>query len=187
MYLVAQPAVACPRHLVKNQAHLLPVCAYPWGTTAPGLEASARSCPASLAPPANTRPHRVSQAQSSHPGEVPISPRSEIPGKLAFHSPWRVYHPGLRGEMRQPARSPRADSLMVTIQVLHVFISLPIPYWGASPLFLGPLIGGGPELAVGSGSQSASEVFGLVSRQTRKLWSAPHPDHILSQTHATHR
>lgn len=51
----------------------------------------------------------------------------------------------------ETAQSPRADSLMVTIQTLCVFISLPISYWGVCLLFLRPLAGGGPGLAVASG------------------------------------
>lgn len=44
---------------------------------------------------------------------------------------------------------------MGTIQAVRVFISLPIPDWGANRLFLGPLTGGGPGLAADSGGQSA--------------------------------
>lgn len=39
---------------------------------------------------------------------------------------------------------------MVTIQAPRVSFFLPVPYWGANPLFLGALTGGGQGLAVGS-------------------------------------
>lgn len=117
-----------------DQPHLSPMCACQWEKIVPVPEAWARSCPAFLVQPANTRRTSISQTQRSLFSEIlPLhtTPASKSTGTLiALEGP---FFPGLLGN-----ETANMASLMVTIQGF-IFFSLPIFYMEANPFFLASL------------------------------------------------